>query len=148
MLAFAMIAAIRVHANAMAPPPKNNAAQTRDAQPTSELTSPSLIRWSMQEIRRSATRLARKRIQPDFVIACSLWRRAQQGQAKRARSYKIATVMLAAQQYTPPQIEKVAPAGGIHCVRRADRFPLALRRARDGEQLVAILLQIVDHGAA
>jgi phosphohistidine phosphatase SixA len=38
----------------------------------------------MQEIRRIATRLARKRIQPDFVIACSLWRRAQQAQAKRA----------------------------------------------------------------
>ena len=64
--------------------PKNNAAQGQDGQPTSELTSPSLIRWSMQEIRRIATRLARKRIQPDFIIAWSLWRRAHQAQAKRA----------------------------------------------------------------
>jgi hypothetical protein len=38
----------------------------------------------MQEIRRIATRLARKRIKPDFVIAWSLWRRAHQAQAKRA----------------------------------------------------------------
>ena len=35
-----------------------------------------LIRWSIQEIRRIAQRLARKRIQPADVIAWSLWRRA------------------------------------------------------------------------
>jgi len=38
----------------------------------------------MQEIRRIATRLARKRIHPEFVIAWSLWRRARQAQARRA----------------------------------------------------------------
>jgi hypothetical protein len=38
----------------------------------------------MQEIRRIATRLARKRIRPGFVIAWSLWRRAHQAEAKRA----------------------------------------------------------------
>jgi hypothetical protein len=64
--------------------PKNNAPQSQDAPSISELTNPSLIRWSMQEIRRIATRLARKRIRPDFVIAWSLWRRAHQAQAKRA----------------------------------------------------------------
>ena len=43
-----------------------------------------LIRWSMQEIRRIATRLARKRIRPEFVIAWSSWRRAHQAEARRA----------------------------------------------------------------
>ena len=43
-----------------------------------------MIRWSMQEIRRIATRLARKRIHPEFVIAWSLWRRAHQAEARRA----------------------------------------------------------------
>src|SRR6202011_5165938 len=37
-----------------------------------------LIPWSIQEIRRIAQRLARKRIQPADVIAWSLWRRAHQ----------------------------------------------------------------------
>ncbi|MGD9542365.1 RNA-directed DNA polymerase, partial [Methylocystis sp.] len=37
----------------------------------SEIETP-LIRWSMQEIRRIATRLARKRIRPEFIIAWSL----------------------------------------------------------------------------
>ena len=36
--------------------PKNDAAQCEDAQSDAALTSPSLIRWSMQEIRRIATR--------------------------------------------------------------------------------------------
>jgi hypothetical protein len=43
-----------------------------------------LIRWSIQEIRRIATRLARNRIHPNYVIAWSLWRRAHQAEAKRA----------------------------------------------------------------
>ncbi|WP_207783479.1 hypothetical protein, partial [Methylosinus sp. RM1] len=47
-----------------------------------------LIRWSMQEIRRIATRLARKRIRPEFVIAWSLWRRAHQAEARRAHLKK------------------------------------------------------------
>jgi hypothetical protein len=84
MLAFAMRAAIRVHANANAsPPPKRmrRRAVTKLAPPRSQ---PPLIRWSMQEIRRIATRLARKRIRPQFVIAWSLWRRALQAHAKRA----------------------------------------------------------------
>jgi hypothetical protein len=42
---------------------------------------PALIRWSVQEIRRIATRLAQRRIQPARVIAWSLWRRAHQAAA-------------------------------------------------------------------
>src|SRR5208283_1890542 len=64
--------------------PKNNAPQSQDAPSNSELTNSSLIRWSMQEIRRIASRLARTRIRPEFVIAWSLWRRAHQAQARRA----------------------------------------------------------------
>ncbi|MDR3476366.1 MAG: hypothetical protein P4M09_32385, partial [Devosia sp.] len=41
-----------------------------------------LIRWSVQEIRRIAQRLARKRIRPAYVIAWSLWRRAHQAAAQ------------------------------------------------------------------
>ncbi len=40
--------------------------------------TPALIRWSVQEIRRIATRLAQRRIQPAQVIAWPLWRRAHQ----------------------------------------------------------------------
>ena len=64
--------------------PKSNARQSQDARSTWALTNSSLIRWSMQEIRRIATRLARKRIRPEFVIAWSPWRRAHQAHAKRA----------------------------------------------------------------
>src|SRR5438034_7612460 len=42
------------------------------------ITTPPLIRWSIQEIRRIAIRLARKRIQPAHIIAWSYWRRAHQ----------------------------------------------------------------------
>src|SRR6266571_2990791 len=48
------------------------------------IATPSLIRWSIQEVRRIAVRLARKRIQPAHVIAWSLWRRAHQAVAQRA----------------------------------------------------------------
>jgi len=48
------------------------------------VTEEVLIHWSTQEIRRIATRLARRRIHPQFVIAWSLWRRAHQAHAKRA----------------------------------------------------------------
>jgi hypothetical protein len=43
-----------------------------------------LIRWSIQEIRRIATRLARQQVQPAQVIAWSLWRRAHQAAAQQA----------------------------------------------------------------
>jgi phosphohistidine phosphatase SixA len=75
MLAFAMMTVIRHRANAM-PPPKNDAAlKAKDRQ---------LIRWSIQEIRRIATRLARQRVHPAHIIAWSLWRRAHQAAAQKA----------------------------------------------------------------
>jgi hypothetical protein len=43
-----------------------------------------LIRWSVQEIRRIAVRLAQRRIQPAHVIAWSLWQLAHQAAARRA----------------------------------------------------------------
>ena len=61
--------------------PKNN---PPEGAPDSTLTSRSFVRWSMQEIRRIATRLARKRIHPEFVVAWSLSRRAHQADARRA----------------------------------------------------------------
>src|SRR3977135_3858373 len=45
------------------------------------ITTPLLIRWSIQEIRRITIRLAQKRIQPAHIIAWSLWRRAHQAEA-------------------------------------------------------------------
>ena len=42
------------------------------------------IPWSMQEIRRVSTRLARRRIRPAHVIAWSLWRRAHQAAARES----------------------------------------------------------------
>ncbi len=69
MLAFAMLAAIRHHANVASPQKKATQGTQR---------APPLIRWSIQEIRRIAIRLAQRRIQPAQIIACSLWRRAHQ----------------------------------------------------------------------
>jgi hypothetical protein len=46
------------------------------------LIRPALIRWSLQDIRRSAVRLAQQRIQPAHVMAWSLWRRAHQAAAR------------------------------------------------------------------
>jgi len=43
-----------------------------------------LIRWSIQEIRRIAQRLAQKRIQPADIIAWSLWRRAHEAAAQKS----------------------------------------------------------------
>ena len=74
MLAFAMMAAIRHQANQ--PAPKKTVERGAKAS--------SLIRWSIQEIHRIAQRLARKRIQPAYVIAWSLWRRAHQAAAQKA----------------------------------------------------------------
>src|SRR5271163_4447554 len=58
------------------------AAQKNDA-PSSDQTA-LLIRWSIQEIRRIAMKLAQRRIQPACVVAWSLWRRAHQAEARRA----------------------------------------------------------------
>ena len=57
-------------------PPKNKAAG-REAQPA-------LVRWSIQESRRVAVRLAQQHIRPAHVIAWSLWRRAHQTLAQQA----------------------------------------------------------------
>ena len=76
MLAFAMMATIRHQANAVPPLKK-----TLPRRPT---TQAFLIRWSIQEIRRIAIKLAQRRIQPAHVIAWSLWRRAHQAEARRA----------------------------------------------------------------
>jgi hypothetical protein len=43
-----------------------------------------LIRWSIQEIRRIAQRFKRRHINPAFIIAWSLWRRAHQAAAQEA----------------------------------------------------------------
>jgi hypothetical protein len=43
-----------------------------------------LIRWSVQEIRRLASRLAQRQIEPAAVIAWSLWRRAHQAAAQQS----------------------------------------------------------------
>ena len=80
MLAFAMMAVIRHHANPFLP--KKNAAPNHGKNKT--IATSSLIRWSIQEIRRIAIRLARKRIKPAHIIAWSLWRRAHQAIARRA----------------------------------------------------------------
>jgi hypothetical protein len=80
MLAFAMMAAIRHHGNP--PQPKKHATPNQGKNKT--IAASSLIRWSIQEVRRIAIRLARKRIQPAHVIAWSLWRRVHQAAAQRA----------------------------------------------------------------
>jgi hypothetical protein len=43
-----------------------------------------MVRWSLQEIRRIAWRLAQRRIEPAFVIAWSVWRRCHQAEAQKA----------------------------------------------------------------
>jgi hypothetical protein len=69
------------------PPSRQSIAAKKNATPNCNHKStdtPSLIRWSIQEVRRIAIRLARKRIQPAHIIAWSLWRRAHQAVAQRA----------------------------------------------------------------
>lgn len=75
MLAFAMMATIRHHAN--------NRSLKKSAAATAP-TPPSLIRWSIQKIRRIAIRLAQQRIHPAHIIAWSCWRRAHQATAQRS----------------------------------------------------------------
>ena len=43
-----------------------------------------MVRWSVQEIRRLACRLAQRRIEPALIIAWSVWRRAHQAVAQQA----------------------------------------------------------------
>jgi len=43
-----------------------------------------LIRWSVQEIRRIATKLAQQQIHPAHIIAWSTWRRAHQAAAQKS----------------------------------------------------------------
>jgi hypothetical protein len=66
------------------PPSRQSAAAKKNETPNHSIVTPSLIRWSIQEVRRIAIRLARKRIQPAHIIAWSLWRRAHQAAAQRA----------------------------------------------------------------
>src|SRR5476649_2142598 len=74
------------------PPSRQSATAKKNATPdhgkNKSSATPSLIRWSIQEVRRVAIRLARKRIQPAHIIAWSLWRRAHQAVAQRAHLKK------------------------------------------------------------
>ena len=65
------------------PPPRQYLCSPKNAASRRHATPP-LIRWSVQEIRRIAIRLAQQRIQPALVIAWSNWRRAHQAEAQRA----------------------------------------------------------------
>jgi hypothetical protein len=65
------------------PSRQRRTAPKKNPQPDDAARLP-LIRWSVQEIRRIAIRLARRRIQPAYIIAWSLWRRAHQATAQRA----------------------------------------------------------------
>jgi hypothetical protein len=47
-----------------------------------------LIRWSIQEIRRIATKLAQRRIPNAYILARSSWRRAHQANARKAHLKK------------------------------------------------------------
>ncbi|PON59164.1 Ribonuclease H-like domain containing protein [Parasponia andersonii] len=59
--------------------------QRRDApKKTEDADHQDLIRWSIQEVRGIATRLAQRRIKPEYIIAWSYWRRAHQAAARRA----------------------------------------------------------------
>ena len=70
------------------PPSRQSAAAKKNQPPnhskSQRIATPSLIRWSIQEVRRIAIRLARKRIEPAHIIAWSCWRRAHQAAAQRA----------------------------------------------------------------
>jgi hypothetical protein len=70
------------------PPPRQSNAAQKNEPPNlgknQSIATPPLIRWSIQEVRRIAIRLARKRIRPALIIAWSCWRRAHQAAAQRA----------------------------------------------------------------
>jgi hypothetical protein len=73
MLAFPLMAAVRHRANQALPKNKDQG-----------LPSRALIRWSVQNIRRVAMRLAQQRNYPTHRIAWSVWRRAHQVAAREA----------------------------------------------------------------
>jgi hypothetical protein len=64
------------HAAPKNEPPKDEVNNRKASSP--------LIRWSVQEIRRIAIRLAQRRINPANIIAWSVWRRAHQAVARKA----------------------------------------------------------------
>src|SRR5215212_1858260 len=64
-----------------APPRQPTAAPKNEGQGSAGCL---LIRWSVQEIRRVAMRLAQRRIRPAHLIAWSVWRRAHQAVAQRS----------------------------------------------------------------
>jgi hypothetical protein len=64
------------HAAPKNEPPKDDVKDRKALSP--------LIRWSVQEIRRIAIRLAQRRINPAHVIAWSIWRRVHQAIARKA----------------------------------------------------------------
>jgi hypothetical protein len=64
------------HAAPKNEPPKDQVNNRKASSP--------LIRWSVQEIRRIAIRLAQRRINPANIIAWSVWRRAHQAVARKA----------------------------------------------------------------
>jgi hypothetical protein len=45
-----------------------------------------MVRWSMQEIRRLASRLSQRRVEPALAIAWSTWRRCHQALAQGTHS--------------------------------------------------------------
>ena len=79
MLTFAIMAVIRHHAIR-----RSQKKETPNHGKNKTNAASSLIRWSIQEVRRIAIRLARKQIQRAHIIAWSLWRRTHQAIAQRA----------------------------------------------------------------
>jgi hypothetical protein len=65
-------------------PASGKPADTQKNKTANSEKAPALIRWSIQEIRRIAQRLAQRRINPACIIAWSLWRRAYQAAAQIA----------------------------------------------------------------
>jgi hypothetical protein len=65
-------------------PPPDQHVHAPKKQPADDPQKPPLIRWSVQEIRRVASRLAHRQIEPAAVIAWSLWRRAHQAAAQQS----------------------------------------------------------------
>jgi Transposase DDE domain len=78
MLAYAMMAGVRHQANST---PKKRDLDTKE-----------LIRWSVQEIRRLAFKLAQRQIKPAHILAWSVFRRAHQ--AALTSQIQNATVVL------------------------------------------------------
>jgi hypothetical protein len=65
-------------------PASGKLANTKENQDIHSKKSPALIRWSIQEVRRIAQRLAQRRINPAYIIAWSLWRRAHQAAVQKS----------------------------------------------------------------